>query len=155
MHYEQFIAGYNIKTFDLINNIKKGILILAAMSYMFYSSVIAFALIGIYLIVCVSTLNIYVEYEYELTENELDIFKISNKKRRKLIKCIKLNNADRPINSEGFNINRYKGAKLIKAYTKKYESCAKQIIILKEANVTNIYELALNEELLGYVSRVK
>ncbi|MBU3107780.1 hypothetical protein [Clostridium gasigenes] len=154
MYYEQFISGYNPKILSLVNNIKNGILIATAISYIFISSLISIVFIVLYFMVSISTFNIYVEYEYAITDNELDIFKISNKKRRKLVKSIQINKADRPISSNEFNQNRYKGAKISKVYTRKYEKCDKQIIILKEDGVTNVYELVLNEELLGFMSRV-
>ncbi|MBB6623225.1 hypothetical protein [Clostridium gasigenes] len=155
MYYEQFIDGYNPKILSLVNNIKNGILIAATISYIFISSLISIGLIVLYFIIYISTLNIYVEYEYGITDNELDIFKISNKKRRKLVKCIELNKAEIPISLNDFNQNRYKGTKISKVYTKKYEKCDKQVIILKESATTKIYELVLNEELLDYISRIR
>lgn len=153
MHYEQFLGGANPKALSLVNNIKNAMLILAAASYMLFSSVIAIAIIGLYLIFCLATLGVYVEYEYELTENELDIFKILSKKKRKLVKCIDISKVGRPINSKELNFDKYN--KVIKLYTKDYENYNKQCFVIEESSETKIYEVALNEELLGYVGRVR
>ncbi|MGL5086060.1 MAG: hypothetical protein ACRC68_10170 [Clostridium sp.] len=153
MHYEQFLSGANPKVLSLINNIKNAMLLLAAASYMLFSSVIAVVIIVLYLIFCVATLGIYVEYEYELTENELDIFKILSKKKRKLVKCIDISKTGRPIDSK--DLDKYNNAKVLKLYTKNHEDCNKQYFVIQELSEVKIYEVALNEELLGYVSRVR
>ncbi|MGL5353566.1 MAG: hypothetical protein ACRDA5_09615 [Clostridium sp.] len=155
MHYEQFLEGANPKVLSLVNNIKNGLLILAALSYMLFSSVIAIAIIVIYFLVCALSLGIYVEYEYELTENELDVFKILSKKKRKLVKCIDISKTGRPIDKKDLNLEKYSKAKIVKLYTKNYENSSTQYFIIQESGETKIYEVALNEELLGYVARVR
>lgn len=83
--YEQFLSGDFSKKRNQMKIIQTTILIIAAIVYIFLG-LIPTILIGVlYLCTIVIANNCFVEYEYTLTNNELDITKIVNQSKRKVI----------------------------------------------------------------------
>lgn len=155
MHYEQFIEGDNSKILDLLNKIKILILVLAALVYIFLGITLAVVTLLMYVAFNFFTLNLFVEYEYELTEDELDLSKIMSKKKRKLIKTINLRNAEYFKDASEFNPARYSDIKVWKLYSKKYENKEKQVVLINEEGAISAYELVLKDEIRKEVERIK
>lgn len=90
--YEQFIGkdyGAKQKKFEAT---KEVLIVVAVIVSMFQGVIFGLAVFVIYIILGIFGKNMFLEYEYELTENELVISKIMNKKGRKVIGTIDINN---------------------------------------------------------------
>lgn len=100
--YEFFLTEDFSKKKKYMKMVQTIILVMAAITYILQGSIIITGFILILYGITILISNYYfVEYEYELTNNELDIAKIINKNKRKLIctidiakvsKVTKLNN---------------------------------------------------------------
>ncbi|ATD54198.1 ABC transporter ATP-binding protein [Clostridium chauvoei] len=155
MHQEQFIENNNDKILKVITAVKTLILVFAALTYIFESLTLAVLILLVYVIVHFLTLSFFVEYEYELTEDELDLSKIMSKKKRKLIKTINLRNAEFFKDASEFSPQRYSNVKVVKLYTKEYVNKEKQVILINESGDMRAYELSLKDDLKKAIERIK
>lgn len=155
MHQEQFIENNNDKILKVVTAVKTLILVFAALTYIFESLTLAVLILLVYVIVHFLTLSFFVEYEYELTEDELDLSKIMSKKKRKLIKTINLRNAEFFKDASEFSPQRYSNVKVVKLYTKEYVNKEKQVILINESGDMRAYELSLKDDLKKAIERIK
>ena len=110
---------------------------------------LAIAFILIYGIVFILSRKIIIEYEYELTGNELSIYKIMNKSKRKEIGSFNI----REISSVK-TLDKISGnTKTIKAYL---EDCGinSMVYMAKTSKEVIGFQLAMDEKLLGLIKRV-
>jgi hypothetical protein len=110
--------------------------------------VAVFALI--YLIIFILSRKLIVEYEYELTGNELVIFKIMNKSKRKEIGSFNIRDISSVKNSE--NIGKTNN-KIVKAYLED-AGLKDKIYMAKTSQGMVGFQLAMDENLTNLIKRV-
>lgn len=110
---EIFYEQYLTKDYGLIRqkveSTKNALLVLTFLNFIFLGFTVALITIIIYFIVSLIAYRKFVEFEYELTCNELVISKIVNKKSRRIIANIKIDEVIKiksvdSINNEGIKI---------------------------------------------------
>ncbi len=88
--YEQFLTkDYEFKR-KQVESAKNALLILTALNFVFLGITVALITIVFYFVFAVIARTRFVEFEYELTGNELVVSKIVNKKSRRIIANIKI-----------------------------------------------------------------
>lgn len=92
--YEQFLTEDFEGKRKAIGVMENVILVLSFLAFMYFGLTSAMIIIVLYLGIVVSKHYLFVEYEYALTNNELDIFRITNKSRRKLVTTIDIRRVD-------------------------------------------------------------
>lgn len=108
---------------------------------------ITFALL--YLVIFIVSRKIIVEYEYELTGNELSIYKIMNKSKRKEVGSFNV----KEISSVKTLDNLSSNNKVIKAYLE--ESGIKAMVYMAKTHEGVVgFQLAIDEKLLDLIKRV-
>ncbi len=108
---------------------------------------IAFALV--YIIIFILSRKMIVEYEYELTGNELSIYKIMNKSKRKEIGSFNI----REISSVKTLEKISSKTKVKKAYLEEV-GIKSMVYIVKTSEGVVGFQLALDEKLLDLIKRV-
>lgn len=88
--YEQFQTKKYGRIQWTLNVTSKILMILGGISLLFFKFVMVATFLFLYTLILLFSRNVFVEYEYELTNNELDIVKIMNKKNRKIISTINI-----------------------------------------------------------------
>lgn len=148
--YEQF------QTKDY-GNLEKNLKFLSAILLVFvilFATMFNFIIVAIfaliYLVVFILSRKLIVEYEYELTIDELVIFKIMNKSKRKRIGCFnikEISSIKSPKTVGKSNI------KVIKAYLKE-SGLEDKIYIVKTPQGVVGFQLAMDEKLMNFIKRV-
>ena len=147
--YEQFQTKdyHNIER--IINVLAKISLVIAILFIAMLNIIggIFFALV--YFIIFTLSRKIIVEYEYELTGNELSIYKIMNKSKRKEVGSFNIREVTSVKTLDKLSTN----TKVIKAYLE--ESGIKPMVYVVNASkgITG-FQLALDEKLLDLIKRV-
>lgn len=101
--YESFLTEDFSKKKNIFKLIQRAVIIIAAVSYIFWGRVITLIMGLIYLITIIVSEYIFVEYEYTLTNNELDITKIINKSKRREICTIDISKISKVVKIENSN----------------------------------------------------
>lgn len=148
--YEQFLTkdyGKLQKKFETTRNTLVVLAMIAAVIVGLFG-VIAF--IAGYIILGLIARAMFLEYEYELTENELVITKIMNKKKRKIITTLDIKNI---VNVKGVEEGNQNGAKLVKACVD--ESGLREQIIFVQKNSQLIgFKVAMDKKLISMCKRI-
>lgn len=146
--YEQFQTKDYTKLEKSLNITSKVSLILLALSLLTLNIPMAIIFIIIYALIFVVSRNLIVEYEYELTGDELSIYKIMNKSKRKEVGSFSIRDISRVKTIENTNNN-----KIIKAYL---DGCDYRAMVYMTKTSKGIigFQLAMDENLLNIVKRV-
>lgn len=147
--YECFLTEDYNKKKNNMKIIQTTILIIAAIVYVFLG-IIAAAIIGLLYIVTIAVSNyMFIEYEYILTNNELDIVKIINKSKRKNVCTIDISKVSKVLKLENKNGQvSYK-----KCYVGNED--LKTILINAPHNgEMTTFGLKINDELLRLIKRI-
>jgi hypothetical protein len=115
-----------------------------------FNFIIAAVFALIYLIIFILSRKLIVEYEYELTGNELVIFKIMNKSKRKEIGSFNIRDISSVKNSE--NIGETNN-KIVKAYLED-TGLKDKIYMAKTSQGMVGFQLAMDENLTNLIKRV-
>lgn len=147
--YELFLTGDFSKKKNNMKIIQISISVIAIISYIFLGILVALLMALLYGITIIISNLIFVDYEYTLTNNELDIAKISNNSRRKVICTIDISKVSGVSKLENNNGQ----AKYKKCYVGNEN--LKTIVITAPYNgeKTN-FGLKINEELLILLKRI-
>lgn len=147
--YEQFQTKDYTGMEKVFNILSKASLVIAILFAVVLNIVgmITFALL--YLIVFILSRKMIVEYEYELTGDELSIYKIIKKSKRKEIGSFNI----REISSVK-TLDKLSGnTKIIKAYLE--ESGIKSMVYMAKTSHGVVgFQLAMDEKLLDLIKRV-
>ncbi|MDV4151485.1 hypothetical protein R0131_11670 [Clostridium sp. AL.422] len=147
--YEQFQTKDYEKIEKTFNIFSKLSLAMAIVFAALLNLVGSMFFILIYSIIFILSRKIIIEYEYELTGNELSIYKIMNKSKRKEIGNFNI----REISSVKTLDKLGSNTKVTKAYLE--ESGIKPMVfITKNSNGNRGFQLAMDEKLLDLVKRV-
>lgn len=147
--YEQFqTKDYNgiEKIMNILSKASLAItIVLIAMLNIVGAIFFALVYFGIFIL----SRKIIVEYEYELTGNELSIYKIMNKSKRKEIGSFNI----REISSVKTLDKISSNTKVIKAYLE--ESGIKSMVyIVNTSKGVTAFQLAMDEKLVEFIKRV-
>ena len=109
----------------------------------------AIVFILMYLIIFITSRKLIVEYEYELTGDELSIYKIMNKSKRKEIGSINIKQISSVKTLDKISSN----TKLVKAYLE--ETGIKPMVYLtKKSDGLVGFQLAIDENLMQLIKKV-
>lgn len=148
--YEQHqTKNYGSKQWT-INMAANAILIMAAIYSLSFKLVGVATFLGIYGLILLYSRNVFLEYEYELTEDEIVISKIMNKKRRKVIATIKVSNITEVKKTQDV----VKGDKQIIKACLKGTSLTEQIVFAKTSLGIIGFHLAMDEDLIKICKRI-
>lgn len=148
--YEQFLTtdyGKKQKNFEVLSST---LIVLALMSTVLIGIIGAVVFIIGYFIVELIAKSIFLEYEYELTENELVISKIMNKKKRKIITTINIENI---VDVNKIQDGNSRNAKLIKACVNNSGLNEQIIFVTKNSEVIG-FKVAMDKKLLSMCKRI-
>ena len=151
--YEQFLTkdyGYKQKSFV---SIQQALLVLAILNGIFMGIIWALLTIGVYFLMFFIGRNKFLEFEYELTDSDLVISKIMNKKSRKIIGNIDIKNIVEVVSLNNFNRN---DVKIINASLKginKNELNEKILIVRKDLNLIG-YKIAMDKKLYEICTKI-
>ena len=147
--YEQFQTKDYQGIEKSFNILSKASIVIAVLSLAILNIVGAIAFALVYVIIFILSRKIIVEYEYELTGNELSIYKIMNKSKRKEIGSFNI----REISSVKTLEKLSNKTKVKKAYLE--ESGIKSMVyIVKTSQGVIGFQLAADEKLLDLIKRV-
>lgn len=148
--YEQFLTtdyGSKQKNLEIISKI---FIILALIVSVFTKVIVSIVCLVIYFIIQLIGRFLFLEYEYELTEDELVISKIMNKKKRKVLVKINVNNIVNVCN--GKNI-KYRQEKIITACLKNSGLNEQVIFIPKNSEVIG-FKVTMDDKLISMCKRI-
>lgn len=140
--YEQFQTQKYGRIQWTLNVMCKILMVLGVISLLLFKFVMVATFLFLYTLILLFLRNVFVEYEYELTNNELDIVKIMNKKNRKIISTINI-----------LEIEALKSVKDIEADDKIITTCLKNtelkesVIFVKTGLGLVGFIVALDEEI--------
>mgnify|MGYP003446457743 FL=1 len=147
--YEQFQTKEYQRIEKSFNILSKASIVIAVLFLAILNIVGAIAFALVYVIIFILSRKIIVEYEYELTGNELSIYKIMNKSKRKEIGSFNI----REISSVKTLEKISNKTKVKKAYLE--ESGIKSMVyIVKTSEGVIGFQLAVDEKLLDLIKRV-
>ena len=109
----------------------------------------AIVFILMYLIVFIMSRKLIVEYEYELTGDELSIYKIMNKSKRKEIGSINIKQISSVKTLDKISSN----TKLVKAYLEESEN-KPMVYLTKKSEGFVGFQLAIDENLMHLIKKV-
>ncbi len=148
--YEQFQTKDYSSLERILNILSKVSLVIALLFLVMFNFIIAAVFALIYLIIFILSRKIIVEYEYELTGNDLVIFKIMNKSKRKEIGSFNIRDISSVKNSE--NISKT-NSKIVKAYLED-AGLKDKIYMAKTSQGMVGFQLAMDENLTNLIKRV-
>ena len=147
--YEQFIANKNKRVQWTLHKVSILVLILTVIYAIAFRWIVAGTFILIYGLIILIARNVFVEYEYELTNEELVIFKILNKSKRKTIATLNVN-----------NIIKIQEVSEVKEKSSIITACLKstdfneKIFFFKTSIGVLGFHLAMDEELIGLIKKI-
>ncbi len=145
--YEQFLTkDYEFKR-KKVESAKQALLILTLLNMIFLGKIIAILTFLVYVILSIIARNKFIEFEYELTGSELIVSKIFNKKNRKIIANININDVIK-IKSSNSYINE--DIKIINLTLSgiKTKKLTENILIVRVNDSNSIgYKLAMDKNL--------
>lgn len=149
--YEQFLHNSKTKIQVILNNVLMFFLILSGIFLVAFNLPMAILSIVVYAAIFFYCRQTYVEYEYELTNDELEISKILNQKKRKSVAKIDLNKV---IAVEKFEaIKNRKDIKFKRCFLRDTDSNV-DVLMVKDSNGTIGYKLTMDKQLKVYCRRV-
>lgn len=147
--YEQFQTKDYKGIEKVLNIISKVAIVLTILfaSLLNIVGIITFALV--YFVTFIVGRKLIVEYEYELTGDELSIYKIMNKSKRKEVGCFSIREISGVKTLDKISNN----TKVIKAYLE--ESGIKSMVYMAKTSDGVVgFQLAMDENLLNLIKRV-
>ena len=149
--YEQFITKDYGNIQKKFYNIRHTLLILAIMSAIFVGSFAVIIFLFGYIMLGFIAGNIFLEYEYEITENELVITKIMNKKRRKIITTLNIEELVSAKNIEDVNNEKIK---VVNACIENNNALKETVLIINKDSVPIGFKIAMDKKLLNMCRKI-
>ena len=147
--YEQFQTQDYHGIEKIMNILSKASLAISIVLIAMLNIVGAIFFALVYFGIFILSRKIIVEYEYELTGNELSIYKIMNKSKRKEIGSFNI----REISSVKTLDKLSSNTKIIKAYLEESGIKSMVYIVNTSKGVTG-FQLAMDEKLIEFIKRV-
>lgn len=145
--YEQFLTkDYDFKR-KKVESAKQALLVLTLLNLIFLGKIIAMLTFFVYVIVSIVARNKFIEFEYELTENELVVSKIFNKKRRKIVANINIKEVIEVKTSDLHTNEKVKIINLTLSGTTTQKLTEKILIVRKYNSDLIGYKLAMDKNL--------
>lgn len=147
--YEQFIANDRQRLQWTLDIVSKFILALTGIYLLAFRWISVLTFVLIYVLIILVARNVFVEYEYELTNNELVIFKIMNKSNRKTIATLDVN-----------SITEIKAVDEVKDKSKVITACLEntglkeKVVFFKTSLGIIGFHLAMDKELINLMSKI-
>lgn len=148
--YEQYLHLSKSKSQNILNSLATFFLLAAGAYVILFNFIIAIVFLLVFLLIWFYCRQSYVEYEYELTVNELVISKILNQKKRRIIGTIDLNNVSQI--SKLDDVKNNKDIKFIKCYLKDGKDV--DVIIINESNGKVGYKVTMDNKMKEYCKRI-
>lgn len=151
--YEQFLTKDYGEKQRKYESIGQALILLTILNIIFVGISLAAITIAGYILVFILARKRFLEFEYELTDTELVISKIMNKKSRKLIGKINIENVVEVTSAKSFN---KKDVKIINASLDGIEKDGlKESILLIRVDSNLIgYKIAMDKKLQGMCRRI-
>lgn len=147
--YEQFQTKDYKAIEKVLNIISKVALVLTILFAILLNIVGAITFALVYIVTFILGRKLIVEYEYELTGDELSIYKIMNKSKRKEVGSFSVREISGVKTLDKISNN----TKVVKAYLE--ESGIKSMVYMtKTSNGVVGFQLAMDENLLNLIKRV-
>lgn len=144
MFYEQFLTkDYDIKR-KKVESSKLALLILALLNTIFISMVVGVITFGFYIFLSLIARYKFIEFEYELTGNELVISKISNKKSRRIVANIKIDEVIKVKTKDSFN---NEGIRIVNLCLDEMDNLCEKVLVVREGSSLIGYKVALDKDL--------
>ncbi|MCF0147909.1 MAG: hypothetical protein HUJ77_05870 [Clostridium sp.] len=147
--YEQFQTKDYRRIENTMNILSKGSLAIAIVLIAMLNIIGAIFFALVYFIIFILSRKVIVEYEYELTGNELSIYKIMNKSKRKEIGSFNI----REISSVKTLDKLSNNTKIIKAYLEE-SGIKSKVYIVNTSKGTTGFQLAMDDKLIEFIKRV-
>lgn len=144
--YEQFITkdyGDIQKKFQSVRNT---LVILAMISAIFVGTFGVVTFLMGYVILGLIARNLFLEYEYEITENELVITKIMNKKKRKVITTL---NIEKLVNAYSLEEANNKNIRVVNACIEDDKRLKEKILVINRDSKLVGFRVAMDKKLLS------
>ncbi|WP_194191790.1 aromatic acid exporter family protein [Clostridium chrysemydis] len=144
--YEQFITkdyGDIQKKFQSVRNT---LVILAMISAVFVGTFGVVTFLMGYVILGLIARNLFLEYEYEITENELVITKIMNKKKRKVITTL---NIEKLVNAYSLEEANNKNIRVVNACIEDDKKLKEKILVINRDSKLVGFRVAMDKKLLS------
>lgn len=152
--YEQFLTkDYDFKR-KKVESAKYALLILTLLNMIFLGKIVAILTFLVYIVVSIIARNKFIEFEYELTGNELVVSKIFNKKNRKIVANININDVIKVKSSDSHISDEIKIINLT-LNGMKTEKLIENILIVRVNNSNSIgYKLAMDKNLKNMCEKI-
>lgn len=144
--YEQFITkdyGDIQKKFQSVRNT---LVVLAMISAIFVGTFGVVTFLMGYVILGFIARNLFLEYEYEITENELVITKIMNKKKRKVITTL---NIEKLVNAYSLEEANNKNIRVVNACIEDDKRLKEKILVINRDSKLVGFRVAMDKKLLS------
>ncbi|MCR6514792.1 MULTISPECIES: hypothetical protein [Clostridium] len=144
--YEQFITkdyGDIQKKFQSVRNT---LVVLAMISAIFVGTFGVVTFLMGYVILGLIARNLFLEYEYEITENELVITKIMNKKKRKVITTL---NIEKLVNAYSLEEANNKNIRVVNACIEDDKRLKEKILVINRDSKLVGFRVAMDKKLLS------
>ncbi|NLL29941.1 MAG: hypothetical protein GX258_02560 [Clostridiales bacterium] len=148
--YEQFQTKDYSKFEKVLSIISKALIILAILSLIIRNIFLLVLFLILYLINFIVSRKIIIEYEYELTGDEISIYKIKNKSVRKELGSFNINNI---ISIKEYQDINNKNTKIIKACLDE-TGFKNKIIMIKKSDELVGFQLAMDEKLTDLIKKI-
>ncbi|MGL6187417.1 MAG: hypothetical protein ACRC1T_18760 [Clostridium chrysemydis] len=144
--YEQFITkdyGDIQKKFQSVRNT---LVVLAMISAIFVGTFGVVTFLMGYVILGLIARNLFLEYEYEITENELVITKIMNKKKRKVITTL---NIEKLVDAYSLEEANNKNIRVVNACIEDDKRLKEKILVINRDSKLVGFRVAMDKKLLS------
>lgn len=144
--YEQFITkdyGDIQKKFQSVRNT---LVILAMISAIFVGTFGVVTFLMGYVILGLIARNLFLEYEYEITENELVITKIMNKKKRKVITTL---NIEKLVDAYSLEEANNKNIRVVNACIEDDKRLKEKVLVINRDSKLVGFRVAMDKKLLS------
>lgn len=144
--YEQFITkdyGDIQKKFQSVRNT---LVVLAMISAIFVGTFGVITFLMGYVILGLIARNLFLEYEYEITENELVITKIMNKKKRKVITTL---NIEKLVDAYSLEEANNKNISVVNACIEDDKRLKEKVLVINRDSKLVGFRVAMDKKLLS------
>ncbi|GAB6168393.1 hypothetical protein JCM1393_08530 [Clostridium carnis] len=148
--YEQFQTKNYGKIQSILNSVAIGVLIIAGLNAVLFRLIMAVIFLVIYGIIIIVCRNVFVEFEYELTNDELVIVKILDMKKRKTVATVDVKSITDVRDGRS---KRKENTKVVKACLDGI-NLKQQVIYTKTSSGLVGFQLAMDEKLMMMMRRI-
>lgn len=149
--YEQFITKDYGDIQNKFQSVRNTLVVLAMISAIFVGTFGVVTFLMGYVILGLIARNIFLEYEYEITENELVITKIMNKKKRKVITTLDI---EKLVNAYSLEEANNKNIRVVNACIEDDKKLNEKILVINRDSKLVGFRVAMDKKLLSICRRL-